>query len=115
ASLGLDEADFIRKTQATFKVGIDFQDWGTIGNRFFHGFGSYGPPFAGMPSHMAWLRLAREFDRMPALENWSMLSVMARHNKFVPPHGDQPGITDTYSYGFQFDAGLYAGYLRDYA
>jgi tryptophan halogenase len=115
AALGLDGADFIRKTQATFKVGIDFQDWGQVGNRFFHGFGDYGPPFAGMAPHMVWLRLAREFDQMPSLENWSVPSIMARHNKFMPPHGAQPGITDAYSYGFQFDASLYAAYLRDYA
>jgi len=114
-ALGIDEADFIRKTQATFKVGIDFQDWDQIGNRFFHGFGDYGVPFAGMAPHMAWLRLAREFDRMPPLENWSVPSLMARHNKFVPPHGAQPGVTDAYSYGYQFDASLYAAYLRDYA
>jgi tryptophan halogenase len=114
-ALGLDEADFIKKTQATFKVGIDFQDWGHVGNRFFHGFGDYGVPFAGMAPHMVWLRLAREFDRMPPLENWSVPSLMARHNKFAPPHGAQPGVTDAYSYGYQFDASLYAAYLRDYA
>jgi tryptophan halogenase len=114
-ALGIDEADFVKKTQATFKVGIDFQDWGHIGNRFFHGFGDYGVPFAGIAPHMAWMRLAREFDRMPALENWSVPSLMARHNKFTPPHGAQPGVTDAYSYGYQFDASLYAAYLRDYA
>ncbi|MGZ5848783.1 MAG: tryptophan 7-halogenase, partial [Ramlibacter sp.] len=58
-ALGLDGADFIKKTQATFKLGIEFKDWGHIGNRFFHGFGDYGPPLAGRAPHMAWLRLAR--------------------------------------------------------
>ena len=41
--LGIDEADFVRKTQGVFKLGIDFQDWGHVGNRFFHGFGDFGP------------------------------------------------------------------------
>jgi tryptophan halogenase len=40
---------------------------------------------------------------------------MARHMKFRPPSGDIPSLTDAYSYGFQFDAGLYANYLREYA
>jgi tryptophan halogenase len=44
-----------------------------------------------------------------------MASVMARHNKFVPPNEETPGMTDAYSYGFHFDASLYAAYLRDYA
>ena len=42
-ALGIDNADFVRKTQATFKLGIAFKDWGHIGNRFFHGFGDFGP------------------------------------------------------------------------
>jgi len=115
AALGLDRADFVRKTKATFKVGIDFQDWGHVGNRFFHGFGGYGPTLGKYPSHMYWLRMAKEFDNMPSLENWSISSVMAREMKFTPPTDATPSVTDAYSYGFQFDAGLYANYLRDYA
>lgn len=114
-ALGLDGADFVRKTQASFKLGIEFKDWGHIGNRFFHGFGDFGPPLAGLPAHAHWLRLAQEFNNMPELENWSMPSVMARHGKFAPSNDQAPGLTDAYAYGFHFDAGLYAGYLRDYA
>jgi tryptophan halogenase len=114
-ALQLDQTDFIKKTQATFKLGIDFQDWGHVGNRFFHGFGDFGPPINGGSPHHYWLRLARTFDNMPALENWSMASRMARENKFTRPTDTQPGVTDAFSFGFQFDAGLYAAYLRDYA
>jgi tryptophan halogenase len=114
-SLGLDNADFIKKTQATFKLGIEFKDWGHVGNRFFHGFGDFGPPINGRSPHHYWLRLARAFDKMPDLENWSIASVMARENKFTMPVDTQPGVTDAYSFAFQFDAGLYAAYLRDYA
>jgi tryptophan halogenase len=114
-ALGLDQADFIRKTRATFKLGIEFKDWGHVGNRFFHGFGDFGPRVDGIVPHHYWLRLARTFDHMPALENWSAASVMARENKFTMPTNAQPGVTDAFSFGFQFDAGLYANYLRDYA
>jgi hypothetical protein len=114
-ALGLDRADFVSKTKATFKLGIEFRDWGHAGNRFFHGFGDFGPQLAGAAPHMHWLRMAQEFNNMPALENWSVPAVMARHGKFVPPNEETPGATDAYSYGFHFDAGLYAAYLRDYA
>ncbi|NIA57836.1 tryptophan 7-halogenase [Massilia sp. TW-1] len=113
--LGLDHADFVKKTQATFKLGIEFKDWGHVGNRFFHGFGDFGPPLNGIQPHHYWLRLARTFDQMPAMENWSMASVMARTNKFAMPSDTQPRVTDAFTFGYQFDAGLYAAYLRDYA
>ena len=114
-ALGLDFADFVGKTQASFKLGIEFKDWGHVGNRFFHAFGDFGPPLAGVDAHHHWLRLAQAFNNMPDMENWSTPSVMARHGKFTPPSGEAPGISDAYSYGFHFDASLYAGYLRDYA
>ena len=114
-ALQLDHADFIRKTQASFKLGIEFKDWGHVGNRFFHGFGDFGPALNGISSHHYWLRLARTFDQMPAMENWSVASIMARENKFTLPTDAQPNVTDSFAFGYHFDAGLYAAYLRDYA
>ncbi|NGZ86565.1 tryptophan halogenase family protein [Duganella aceris] len=110
ASLGLDPADFIRKTQATIKLGIEFKDWGHVGNRFFHGFGDFGPKIDKRSPHMHWLHLARADRNIPSYENWSMATLMARNNRFSPPADNA-----SYSYAYQFDAGLYAAYLREYA
>jgi 2-polyprenyl-6-methoxyphenol hydroxylase-like FAD-dependent oxidoreductase len=114
-ALGLDGADFIKKTQATFKLGIEFKDWGHLGNRFFHGFGDFGPAIDNRSPHMYWLRLAQADKSMPSLDNWSVSTVMARNGRFTPPAGDRPSAANAFSYGFHFDAGLYAAYLRDYA
>jgi len=114
-SLGIDEADFVRATQATFKLGIEFKDWGAVGNRFFHGFSDYGPLVQGRSPYLHWLRLAREFKDMPPMEEWSMTAVMARKQRFQPSFELVPGAGSAYSYGYHFDAGLYAAYLRDYA
>jgi tryptophan halogenase len=113
-SLGLDGADFVRRTQATFKLGIEFVDWGHLGHRFFHGFGDFGPRIENRSPHLHWLRLART-DAMASYEDWSMATMMAHANRFFPPQGEAPSPAASYSYAFHFDAGLYAAYLREYA
>ena len=114
-ALGLDGTDFVRKTQATFKLGIEFKDWGHIGNRIFHGFGDYGPAIENRSPHMHWLRLSRAEVNFPPLGDFSVAGVMARNMRFAPPSGEQASAKNAFSYGFHFDAGLYAAYLRDYA
>ena len=114
-ALGIDNADFVRKTQATFKLGIEFKDWGHIGNRFFHGFGDFGPAIENRSPVMYWLRLASVYKDMPSYEEWSTATVMARANRFMEPYGDQPAATNAFSYAYHFDASLYAAFLRGYA
>src|SRR4051794_796322 len=40
--LGIDEAEFMARTRATFKLGIEFQNWGAIGDSYIHPFGTFG-------------------------------------------------------------------------
>src|SRR3546814_1420234 len=47
--LGIDEADFMRATHATYKLGIDFRDFGRIGESYIHPFGTFGEKVAGVP------------------------------------------------------------------
>ncbi|MFN3859899.1 MAG: tryptophan halogenase family protein [Roseateles sp.] len=113
-ALEIANAEFMRKTQASFKLGIAFKDWGHIGNRFFHGFGGFGPPIFNRSSVAHWLRLDRA-GGMPSYEDWSVATVMARNNRFAPPEAGPPSAANAFSYAFHFDAGLYAAFLRDYA
>ena len=113
-SLGIDGADFVRRTQGTFKLGIRFDDWGHVGNSFFHGFGDFGPRIENRSPYHHWLRL-RSLGEMPPFEDWSMSTVAARLNRFTPPSGEGPQASNAYSFAYHFDAGLYAAYLRDYA
>ncbi|MCE4539727.1 tryptophan 7-halogenase [Pelomonas sp. P7] len=113
--LGLDEIDFVRKTQASFKLGIEFRDWGRVGHRFFHGFGGFGPAIHQRPLWSYWLRL-RELDpALPSYEEWSTATMMARSQRFMPPQPGEPAPANAFDFAYHFDATLYAAYLRDYA
>ncbi len=114
-TLRLDDADFVRRTQGSFKVGIEFRDWGRVGHRFFHGFGDFGPPIDNRSPWQHWLRLQREVDGMPSYEDWSTATVMAHANRFTPPEPGAPSAANAFSFAYHFDAGLYAAYLREYA
>jgi tryptophan halogenase len=114
AMLGIDEIDFIRKTQATFKLGIEFVDWHEIGSRFFHPFAPYGERVNSASFHHAWLRLRALHDVGP-LGDYSLPGVLASLGRFAQPLSHPKFAFANYAYAYHFDAGLYAKYLREYA
>jgi tryptophan halogenase len=107
--LGLDEAEFMKATHATFKLGIEFHDFGRIGTQYLHPFGSFGAPLHDVPFHHYWLRLHAE-GRSGELWDCSIANVMADQRRFAPP----PAST-LYNYAYQFDANLFGPYLRTYS
>src|SRR5262245_3421629 len=58
-TLQIDEVEFVRAVRGTFKLGIQFVDWGSIGSRYVHGFGTIGHDYRGLPFHQYWLKLQR--------------------------------------------------------
>src|SRR5947209_14863554 len=58
--LGIEENEFVRETNATFKLGIEFVDWRHVGQRYFHNFGFLGAdPGTGISFIHYWLRWAQ--------------------------------------------------------
>ena len=114
AKLGFDEADFMAHTRATFKLGIEFRNWRRIGDGYIHPFGAFGRDLAGVSFHHHWLR-ARRAGQSESIEDYSLPIMAARRGKFARPAEDQSSPLSTFSYAYQFDAGLYAAYLRGFA
>jgi tryptophan halogenase len=114
--LGIDEAEFVKRTQATVKLGIEFKDWSRIGDSYIHGFGAIGRSLGPLPFHQFWLKL-RQAGRAGPIGDYSPQTVMAPRGKFAP--GDRKAAPNSpladIAYAYHFDATLYARYLRELA
>jgi len=112
AMLDIDEADFVHATNGTYKLGIEFRDWTHIGHRYTHPFGFYGINMMGVEFHHHWLK-GRTLGDMTPLDDYAISVVAAMAGKFEHPRPDQPNSPlSKIGYAFQFDASLYARYLR---
>src|SRR5260221_3173569 len=109
--VGLDEKEFMRETKATFKLGIEFQDWTRPNHRYFHPFGRFGLPGDGVAFQHRWIR-ARLEGLEEGFEDYSLNAVAARGGKFARPVDDARSLLSTLGYAYHFDARLYAKYLR---
>ncbi|MBP6362701.1 MAG: tryptophan 7-halogenase [Novosphingobium sp.] len=113
-ALGIAENDFVAATQGSFKLGIQFIDWGKQDHAYFHPFGTYGRNFDFLPLHQYWLA-AQARGEAPELDELCMAWAAAKRGKFAPPSPEQRNVLSTYDYAYHFDAGLYAQFLRRYA
>jgi len=113
--LGVDENEFMRNTQATFKLGIEFADWGSVGTSYFHGFGRIGQDLWTMAFDQYWRRMCPT-GKAGGLGDYSINVVAARQNKFMrAPLDITNSPLNELAYAFHLDASMYAAYLRRYA
>lgn len=109
--VGIDEAEMMKQTNATFKLGIQFIDWGKKGNSYIHPFGKHGEPIGGAQFHQQWARVKHQ-PQVKNIDAYSYPIESSLQNRFQFPSQDKNNIRSTYSYAYHFDASLYAGYLR---
>jgi tryptophan 7-halogenase len=115
--LGIDEAHFMAATRATFKLGIEFVDWARIGDRYIHPFGSFGRDVGGIGGigfHHFWNRARQEGLGAGDFGDYAIAVAMCRRSRFAPFIEQASGIS-AYGYAYQFDATLYAPYLRRFS
>jgi len=113
--LGIDEAEFMAASRATFKLGIEFRDWGRVGDGYIHPFGTFGRGNSEVEFHHYWTRLEREGAAAPPIGEFSMAVTMAYLNRFARPDPNPEKLESTFSYAYQFDATLFAPFLRQLA
>jgi tryptophan 7-halogenase len=103
--LELDEREFMRASKATFKLGISFENWGALGDRYMHAFGTIGrSTWMGDFQHY-WLA-AHEAGFGGELGDYCFERKAAEQGKFAL--SDKVQV----NYAYHFDAGLYAAFLR---
>jgi tryptophan halogenase len=110
-ALRIPEASFLADVNGTYKVGIEFVNWGRIGDRYIHTFGDVGRRLGVLDFHQVWLR-ARELGIEEDIAKYNFGALAAKHNKFdhIEKIGDTglPGL----GYAYHFDATLVAKLLR---
>ena len=112
--VGLDEAEFVRETKASFKLGIEFVGWGAPDASYVHAFGEVGRSLGLIPFQHYWLQ-ARARGDDTSLAEYNQSTQAAARNRFMREDalpGTPLGAT---SYAYHFDAGLYAAHLRKHA
>lgn len=115
AILGLDEHAFLRATSGTFKLGIEFVDWGRKGSRYLHTFGDTGMNLGNVAFHHYWRRSAGDAPDPKGLWDYSLHQMAADQARFGKL--DRVGNTAMtgLAYAYHFDASRYALFLREYA
>ncbi len=111
SAIGLDEDEFLRETQGTIKLGIEFVDWSALGSRYMHAFGAIGRDIGIVPFQHYWHR-AKSLGSAKSLAHYSLNEMAARGGKMQRGKPRTSDKLPDMPYAFHFDALLYAQYLR---
>lgn len=113
--LGIDEQQFIQATQATYKLGIRFKDWGYEGADYFHPFSRFGQPLTtGIAFHQAWMA-ANQKGMSASFDEFCLAAVAAKQGRFDYPAATANEQNTRFGYAFHMDATRYAQLLRAYS
>lgn len=112
--LGLDERAMLGATQGTYKLGIEFVNWGRLGDVYLHPFGSFGRNIEAISFHQFWLKYHPLGLAAPIAE-YNVTAVAAKLNRFHPPNPDPGTVLNSLAYAYHFDATLYGRFLRSYS
>lgn len=111
--IGINEHEFMSRCSATYKLGIDFRNWNSIGSNYIHPFGEFGKEIDNIPFHHFWSK-AKKMGISDSIFDYSLPVVAAKMNRFDYPSNNTKSLLSTYSYAFHIDASKYALMLREH-
>lgn len=113
-SLGIDLVEFIKATQASFKWGIQFENWYQESHSYFHPFGEVGQKIDGHEFYQCWLKQKAEGDNTPLMA-YSPEAVLSEKNRFFVPHQAMNTPLAGARFALHLDAVLAGQYLRKFS
>jgi tryptophan 7-halogenase len=112
--LDIDEREMLAEVGGSFKLGIQFVNWGKLGDSYIHPFGNYGYQMEGVSFHHVWHRYQQAGDKRP-IQVFNMETMAAYFGRFARTEDYQRDDLPPVNYAYHLDAGRYARYLRKYA
>lgn len=112
--LELDESEMLAASQGSFKLGIQFVNWGKRGESYIHPFGSYGYHMGGIAFHQVWRRFHEAGDKRP-IQVFNLETMAAYFGRFSRTEDYAREDLPPVNYAYHLDAGRYAAFLRKYA
>lgn len=112
--LGISDKEVMGATNATCKLGIDFQDWCRPGDSFFHPFGLFGQAAKGVPFHQFWAKYS-SYEGVGELADYSLAVMMAKLGKMAVPLSNPSSSLSVFDWAIHFDAKLFADFLKHFS
>lgn len=112
--LEVEEREMLAASQGTFKLGIQFVNWGKQGDSYIHPFGAYGYQMGGVSFHHVWHRMKTAGDKRP-IQVFNVETMAAHFGKFARSSDFKRDDLPPVNYAYHIDAGRYAAFLRKYA
>jgi tryptophan 7-halogenase len=112
--LEIDEREMLAAVQGSFKLGIQFVNWGNLGDSYIHPFGNYGYQMDGISFHHVWHKNKQSGDNRP-IQVFNIETMAAHFGRFARTDDYQREDLPPVNYAYHMDAGRYARYLRTYA
>ena len=112
--LEIDEAEMLAATQGSFKLGIQFVNWGKLGDSYIHPFGNYGYQFGGISFHHLWHHYRSMGDPRP-IQVFNLETMAAHFGRFARTADYRQDDLPPVNHAYHIDAHRYARYLRAYA